>query len=299
VEAQAPAEAELSWVRADGAETCADARAMRGAVQRRLGRDPFGTEGAISVEGQAAREGDTWVARIRARGPEGERLGARTLRSDAADCVSLGEAAALAVALVIDPEAVARVARERPAAAPASPPPARLGSRAAQPPAWLDARALLQAGLLPGLAPGFVLGAEVPLLAWLGVTVDLRYWPEQQTEAMDERFAFGLTAASLGPCFEALPGSRVGLSLCGLGQLGSIHAVVYDLEPTAPGDRLWAAAAAKVQLYAVLDRWRLVLAGTATAPFTRHRFKASGRDETIFRQDTVAFGGELGVGLRF
>jgi hypothetical protein len=301
-QAAKPAEAELSWVRAGGAESCADARAMRAAVTRRLGRDPFGTTGAISVEAQATREGQAWIARIRALGPDGELLGARTLRSDAADCGSLGEAAALAVALVIDPDAVARVASAQPPPAalpPAAPPPAATGVPRDGPPAWLDARAALSSGLLPGAAPGFVLGAQLPIVQWLSTAFDLRFFPEQETSAEGARYAFGLSAAALGLCIEALQQPALGLSLCGLGQLGAIHAVVYDLQPTAPGDRLWAAASAKLQLHVPIGRVRLALAGLLTAPFTRHAFKASGRDDTIFRQPAIAFGGELGVGLRF
>jgi hypothetical protein len=303
-----PSEAELSWVRAPGAESCADARSVREQVDRRLGRHVFGTRGAIAFEAEVSRAGSRWFARITARGSSGELLGARALESEALRCDSLVEAAGLAIALVIDPNAGDRVAQPPPPEPPdhrparlATPPPLRSAARTrhVDAPAWVDVRALLSAGLLPGLAPGVALGAELPMHSRLSASTELRYWPEQATRALDSRFAFGLTALALGLCLETLRGRALGLALCAAGQLGAIHAVVFDLPPTEPGQRFWAAASAKAQLYLPLGPTRISIALLGAAPITRHHFRAIGQDETIFRQSAVVAAGELGLGMRF
>jgi hypothetical protein len=288
-------EADLSWVRSQGAESCPGPAALRENVSGRLGRDPFGPSAAITIEALVSRDGDEWSAVIHARSQRGELLGTRELESEAPSCESLGEAAALAIALMIDPEAAQRVARsgEKPV------PPARPLLPAPEPPSWLDGRALAAVGLLPGLALGGVLSADVGLNQTFDLTAALLYLPEQETRKLDARFAFGLTTLSLGGCAQALGRKRLGLQLCATGLLGSIHAVVYDLEPTAPGDRVWVAAAAEARLHATIGRARISLGALGTLPFTRHRFKAMGQNDTIFRQNVVAIGGLLGLGVGF
>jgi hypothetical protein len=75
--------------------------------------------------------------------------------------------------------------------------------------------------------------------------------------------------------------------------------VVFELEPTVPGDRLWGALSAAAELHArIASRFRISLAAQALAPLTRHRFTVRTRG-AVFRQTAVAPGAQLGVGVAF
>ena len=316
--AEAIGSAELSWVRASGAESCPTPSKMRAAVARRLGRDPFERDAEVSFEVVIEPRAPGWAARIVAQGTA-LGAGSRELTSEAAACESLADAVALAVALAIDPEAVERTART-PAPAPAlaapqvtaqappsesAPPPAE---PAPVPPAATSefprtvpyALGLASVGLLPGGALGLGLLGELGLVERLSALVALDYWPERETAGAGGHFAFGLTAASLGLCANLLRVPLAGFALCGGGMLGSVHAVVLDLEPTGPGDRLWAAFRGGARLWIPeASTLRAVLGLEAIVPFTRHRFTVRDEPGDVFRQSAVALHASLGAGLRF
>lgn len=289
---------------------------MRAAVARRLGRDPFQRDAAVSFEVVVEPRAPGWAARIVAQGTA-QGTGSRELTSEAAACESLADAVALAVALAIDPEAVERTARE-PAPTPALPVPVpapATQASAAPVPAAIPPNAardsefpntvpyalgLASVGLLPGGALGVGLLGELELMRRLSAIVAVDYWPEQETAGGGGHFAFGLTAASLGLCTNLVRLRLAGLALCGGGMLGSVHAVVLDLEPTGPGDRLWGAVRAGARLWipeaSVL---RAAFGLEAIVPFTRHRFTVRDEPGDVFRQRAVALHASLGVGLRF
>jgi hypothetical protein len=281
---------------------------MRRAIAQRLGRDPFGHEPGPLIEAVASREGEVWKARISARTSAGELVGSRELGSRAATCESLAAAAALAIALVIDPEAVERAEAMRTATKPVpTAPPAVAASRRDQPPparsplAWVDLRAIASTGLLPGFAPGVTLGADLELARWLALSAALAYWPEQKADGRPNgAVGVGLSAASLVACAEPVALPPFGTALCAGALLGSIHTVVYELIPTAPGDRLWSALSAGVRVYAPRETpVRVSLAFDALAPLTRHRFTVGGQPGTVFRQHALALSAQLGLGLHF
>ena len=62
----------------------------------------------LSIEGRAERVGTGLRAVLVLRDGSGAQLGVRELESDATDCTELRENAALAIALMIDPDAVLR-----------------------------------------------------------------------------------------------------------------------------------------------------------------------------------------------
>jgi hypothetical protein len=290
---------------------------MRSAVARRLGRDPFERDAEVSFEVVVEPRAPGWAARIVAQGT-GQGAGSRELTSEAAACESLADAVALALALAIDPEAVERTART-PAAAPAlaAPPvaPQPPASEADPPPAAASVPAaaasgfprtvpyalgLASVGLLPGGALGLGLLGELELVERLSVLVALDYWPERETAGAGGHFAFGLTAASLGLCANLVRVPLAGLALCGGGMLGSVHAVVLDLEPTGPGDRLWTAFRGGARLWIPeASTLRATLGLEAIVPFTRHRFTVRDEPGDVFRQSAVALHASLGAGLRF
>jgi hypothetical protein len=317
--AEATGNAELSWVRAGGAESCPAPSAVRAAVAARLGRDPFTRDAAVSFEVVVERRTSGWAARIVAQGTD-QGAGSRELASDAPSCDSLAEAVALAIALAIDPDAVERTAQSQTAAlALPAPEPATTVANSTAPAApvtadseesaahgstrisgGLDARGLVSVGLLPGAALGVGLAGEARFARRLAAVAGIDFWPERETAGAGGHFAFGLAAASLGMCADLLRLRLVGLGLCAGGMLGSVHAVVLDLPPTGPGDRLWAAIRAGARLF--VPGTSLVRASfglEAIVPFTRHRFTVRDAPSDVFRQAPVALHASLGVGLGF
>jgi hypothetical protein len=312
----------LVWIRGPGSETCLASDALAERVSLRLGWQAFSDAARRRIEGFVQREGDRWVARIYARDSDGKLIGSRDLTSDAVDCAGLDAAVTLAIALVIDTWAGAAL-RPPPASvdtAPA-PPPAPVAVSTAPPPApppcpvtkpcpalatrdatrprgesTITGRGVLAFGLLPVAAPGFAVAADLPAYRALHGTAGAVFLPEVRTRTGD--FGFGLTAASAGACAVPWQGSRAALSFCGDLLLGAIHAVVYDLVPTEPGDRFWAGLAATTKL-----RVRLVgplaaeLGAELVVPLARQPFLVVRETGTVFQESAVAAMGFVGAGV--
>jgi hypothetical protein len=138
--------------------------------------------------------------------------------------------------------------------------------------------------------------AEFPAARVFHATVGVFYLPEARTGG--DAFAFGLTAASLGGCAQAWGERRVSLSLCGEALLGAMHAVVFELTPANPGDRLWSAASLAGQV-----RWRpvgplvLELGAQGLVPFSRPQYRVRGQPGTVFQEAAAGGAAFVGVGL--
>jgi hypothetical protein len=303
------------WVRAENAEGCSSDAEMARAVTERLGRLAFSEKGARSIEGVVQHEGDVWEVRIYLRDARGSLQGSRTLRAQGPTCAPVEAAASLAIALAIDSEAASPVAAS--AAAPVPPVPPAVPRSVTPPPehkppalsaappprvaGWgaVTFRGLASAGLLPSLAPGLALAAELPVRGAMHAAGGMLYLPEQRTS--DAGFAFGMTAAWLGGCFLPVDLARTSLSLCAMAEGGAIHAVVLSLSPLSPGDRPWVAGSVEAVL-------RLRPAGPLLAeiggdfivPFTRDRFVLEPQPATtVFRQGPVAGTLFVGAGMLF
>jgi hypothetical protein len=121
----------------------------------------------------------------------------------------------------------------------------------------------------------------------------MAYFPEVPTS--DERYAFGLTAGSLGALYAWPVGGGFELSAVGELELGALHAVVFDTVPVNPGDRLWLAGALGPRLaVAGLGVLRLELGVNLVVPFVRPEFEVRGIAEPVFQSAPV--GGLLYVG---
>jgi hypothetical protein len=93
----------LAYVRADGAEQCADEKGLRLAIAVRLGYDPFVAYAPKTVHADIAREGARLRARVYLAGEDGRARGTRVLFAPQGDCDKLLAAVALAVSIAIDP----------------------------------------------------------------------------------------------------------------------------------------------------------------------------------------------------
>jgi hypothetical protein len=324
--ADRPRRTALSWVRDQRAESCISPEALERDVERRLGRDPFQEPADHRIEGIVRREEQRWVVRLYEHDAQGHRLGMRTIESHSTECRELDSAVALAVALIIDPDigrGSASAAFPEPSA-PASPgdatragptgderaslpaPVAPVGpamplatyqpTRPEPTPVALMVGASLAQDLLPGLAPVFSIATDVGFGSAIHGRLGALYAPERRRRETTMDFALGLTAASLGICYEtrAALGPVVCASLLG----GALHAVVYSPEPTRPGDRAWGAARIDAGLGVRAGRLVAELRGWALAPLVRWQFRVQGR-EVAFREPSVVPGLELALGWRF
>jgi hypothetical protein len=185
---------------------------------------------------------------------------------------------------------------ERPCPPAASFPAAEASPRAAT--ETVSLRAVAAFGLLPALAPGLALSAEIPLLRSFAATTGVLYLPEQRTS--NGEFAFGMTAVWLGACARPWETSRTSFSACATAQAGGMHSVVLGLEPAGPGERAWAGASlgAVVRLR-ILGPLEAEAGVDLVIPFTRYQYLVEQKPQPVFQQGAAAGVGFLGAGLSF
>jgi hypothetical protein len=307
----------LAWVRGENTEGCSDGSVVARRVSTRLGKNVFSEGAPTSIEGVIRREGERWEARLYIRGADGRLAGTRLLTSDGPDCEALDAAATLAVALAIDPQAALRAAPETRSDSPA-PPPSAIKNEApvarvapapaiapTAPPAPRTAhydrvaqgtlRGLVAVGLLPQTSLGVALSTDVDVARFVRISVGGLYLPEVP-DGVD--FAFGLTAGWVGGCFRPWARARVDLSVCGDVMLGTIHSVVFVLEPAHPGDRFWSGVALSAQAsLLVLGPIAFDIGGEVVAPLVRDRFMVQGRSDAVFQEQSLGLMAFVGVGV--
>lgn len=296
----------LAWVRGSGADACPDAPRIARDVSTRLGHDPFSPDADRSIEAVVARELGMLVIRIFVRGPAGQPAGDREISTAAPDCEALADAAALAIALVIDPAArMAPAATLPPPPEPTIPPPPvpspglRPRSRSWSEAPGVGARGLMARGALPGAALGAALAIDGPSPGRIAWSAGAMFLPE--TALASGEIGFGLTSGWLGACVDPARRDRLVLTACAHAHLGVVHAFVLDttaVEPGEPGDLLWAAGevALRVRL-AIAGSFSLETGAQGLVPLVRHRFTLGPRE--VFRQDPVIAAVFVGLGLRF
>jgi hypothetical protein len=79
------------------------------------------------------------------------------------------------------------------------------------------------------------------------------------------------------------------LAACGSLWGGALHAVVYRLTPTQPGDRAWAAAALSPRLRVALGpHVHVEVASHLFVPLIRQPFTVTGKSAPAFQEPSVA-----------
>lgn len=309
----------LSWVRAEGAEECPTARALATEVERRLGRAVFDPAAARSFEVQVTRVAGRYRSDVFVRDEAGRAVGHRTLENDEPGCQALFGATALAIALVIDPEAAGRqpaatAAFEAPPPAPpppvpspppvASPPPPRLVPPApprAATPVTLSLRGHVSGALVPTVSPGVALAFSARPSARWGFAASGWYVAPQTARQGEGDFSIGLTRGSLVVTFDVAASERIRLVLQAGPSLGAFHLAVRAPAPvTDPGD-FWFAAlelGANLQL-AISERVFLDLGGAGLAPLLRQEFSVRDDREPVWEQGLLAGTAYAGLGARF
>jgi len=161
----APKQARLVYDLQPGAEKCPDEEALRIAVAGRLGHSPFdsGAERAVRVSVKADSKG--LAGKVELLDSAGKLLGAREIASQNRDCRELGTAMVLAIALALDPLAVAspRPAEPPPPTPPSpppAPPPAPPPDSSTLPTMSASLGGLFSFGSTPALTGGLAVGAR-------------------------------------------------------------------------------------------------------------------------------------------
>jgi len=332
-QAPAPPTYALSWVRAEGAEECPSGRVVMAEIERRLGRRVFDVTADRAFEVELTRFGPTHRSDVFVRDAAGQAVGHRTLQSDEPGCTALVNATALAIALVIDPDAAARepapassaaafappapppqAAAPTPAAvpppvAPASPPSAApaLGGRSSladHPPAPSDLaelglRAELSAGLVPAASPGVELSFKVRPAARWGFLLSAAYSASQPARAGIGALDVSLTRAAGLVTYRAWSSDRFRLALGAGPALGALHVAVRQPAPvTDPGDFVLVALQADASLHVGVTRaLSIELGGSCFVPLWRRELLVRGQAEPVWQEPSVAGRGFFGVGM--
>ena len=231
--ADPPTTASLSWVELPGAESCGGATALAREVEKRLGRHALVSlsQADLSIEGRAERlDGSRWHVVIELRDARGSLLGTRELASEDAACGPLMESAALAVALMIDPDASVR-AEPVPSPAPpvvreASDVAAGLPARVPSP--WrMDSSigAVIGFGVLPAPAVGvqFDVSATAPRF-WALEAFGRAYESQRRFVQAAASVHFGSASGGLTLCpLHRQSAWRLDVDLCAGGELAAVE----------------------------------------------------------------------------
>ena len=328
----------LSWVRGEGAETCAPQETIAAGVTARLGEGALSQSAQRSIEALVTRAPTGFRATLYVRNPDGSLAGSREITSESEACASIETASVLAIALAIDPDAATRPPPSAPSlpaptaappprdaapfppdpkANPIAPPTAPIAPsspiiasqpmvRSAPTPLALatdtgGAGLSLRAGIGIGLLPTPALVLDLGGHVALGPRVEITgeaLWTPE-TRTADRITAFGLTAFSVGVCGTLSRARSHDFGVCGAVWGGSLHSVVYNIAPISPGDSAWAALSLTPRVRLRLPaHLHLDLGAHALVPLTRHVFQFE--DGTrIFQQTIVTVTPYAGVGVHF
>jgi hypothetical protein len=281
---------------------------MARTIERRLKRDVFvpATRADLTVEALIEPvQGSGYHVVITTSGPDGGVLGQRELSTEEPSCGAIAESAALAIALMIDPEAVLGPDN----AAPPPPEPAPVPTVAVAPPPpepWrgaLELSAGLYAGLLPDVVPGFSVRAlVVPPDGRLGFDLGGTYFSKQTVAVGGGGNAiFTLAVAEAGVCLPP-PRRSVALSGCAVAEVGRLGARGSGI----PNEKSWERWVVDLDARGTVsfrpaDRWVFSLTLAVIAPLVRDSFNVSltNPPRGVFQMSPVAGGGYFGVGYSF
>jgi hypothetical protein len=294
------------WSRGHGAEQCPEESEILRELRVRLGRDPFLDEAPWSIRVDITHSEAGWVARVTEQKGDAPRTSRDLLDGDPS-CAPIAEAAILVVALLIDPEAALR---SPPPAPPPPPQPPRVQRPGPPKPlprrvhGFTSARGVLSTGILPGFAPGLALSVDLGGERFGGTLGALLLPAKALNDPIRGTFAFRLTAAWFGGCWQAVRFGPGSLAVCGNAMGGVIHSFPVTPAPKAtlndPGDHPWMGLSVSPRLRAhLVDPLALEVGADLLTSVTRHEFTVTHSSpyvvSSLFTQPPVA--GLLFVGV--
>lgn len=327
-----PVEAErysLSWVRGDGTEGCPTRADLAREVTKRLGRVPFDENAPRSIEIQVVHGPRGFETLTRVLDANGHVVGRRELVSEEASCEPIFSATALAVALLIDPEAALSGEARAPSVQSAeitsvvAPPPEamrkevsppeleptrqapRSEPRSASParapnPAGVGVEAVIASGITPEFGPGVNLFANYRPGARFGLTASALYLESATASENGAVFDVGLTAFGLGGTFDIVPESALRWTAQAGPMVGALHVSVRSPTPIDPGDFAFVALTGGTRLQVPIGRWVFAsFQGSAVLNLVRRGLFVKGEETAVFREPLWGAFAGAGLGLSF
>ncbi len=310
-----PPHAAVSWQAPAG---CPGERAVVHQVEDFLGQPlAEATAHPVQIRGRVSRD-DAAGYRLMLQMESVQGMRGRTLQHD--DCTKLAEAAALLMAMAIDPE---RVKVAEPTEPPRDEAPAPAEPAMSQPPGpaapsasrqaprqqatetiqsvSLGLTGLVGAGVLPGTGLG--IGAELGATAWESVRLiaAAHYWPERSLQLIEPDGASArleMVSAGLRGCWISL--GRWEAGACVGPEVGRISGSGHGLDSEQQAGDRWSALLVDLRLGYAPARWvRLTLSGEAAAALERPRFTVDlpGGPAEVHRPEPWGLRGRVGVAL--
>ncbi len=314
----------LEYARSERAARCPDRDALKSAVSKRLGYDPFFPAARQTIVVEITDVDEGLRAQMHLIDERGIIVGSRELKDEIGQCDELVASLALAISIALDPSAALSAEAEdnsEPASAEpkvghddqasAAPPEARDEPRAPPPPPKKstrprsaapasdeDQRAIpitVQAGVFstlgvaPALAAGFriAVGARWSFFQLLGEFAD--QLPATHDAGPGGSVRAALNQGTLAPCVvhDAWAG-------CGLIQIGSLQSEGIGVSNPATKSLLYAALGARLEFTPrLIEDLHLVLAADASKSLTPVTLRL--RDQEAWKTPFVS--GALGIGL--
>ena len=317
----------LSFVRGAGAEGCPNRHDLEREVSERLGRAPFEPAAPRSIEILTERTPEGYRSVVSVIDRDGKLIGRRVLLDETATCAPIFSATALAVALLIDPEAalsrdshaneaVGRFEVDEPPApppvapaqivAPAQPPP-RLDLTVAPstpavtasdtPVAIVGAEALVTVGLVPEVTPGVGIVTDGLLGKFWGFWLSAQYVAKGEVSRGGATLDVSLTTFGAGVGVSPV-NTRSLRVVANAGLLvGPLHVAVREGQPLDSSDHFFSALDLGVRMQAgVIDGFFITVSASGVVPFVRHKLLINSLpvSEPIWQQP--AAGGAAGLG---
>jgi hypothetical protein len=312
----------LEYARSAGAAACPDRTALKAAVSKRLGYDPFFPAARQTIVVEIIDVESDLRAQMRLLDESGMIVGSRELREKAGQCDELVASLALAISIALDPnaalgEAPASTAKDD-SAGPAStepPPEPELDSVAQEHPPkpnrpreeqvtgsqqkrerlQIGVRASLFAdiGTAPALAFGWRLGFDLGRNGYRFAAEFSQQLPASKQLPEGGHARASLLSGTLAPCLASAT-----LAGCGLLSLGSLRARGEDIENPASHSTFYAAIGARLEYSPKLTgQLRLLTQIDALKPLTPVSMQVVG--EEVWHTPFLTFAAGIGLRLHF
>lgn len=299
----------ITWTGPGPELACLGEDGLLRAVNDYLGRDAFAAGSVEYVLGvRVERLPDRlWRAVLEFRDVSGRVLGARELKSSTDLCSDLNEPLVLAVALMVDSEPEPPPAPPPPEPAsepePSEPEAAPRREHATPLEVFAEASVALEAGLLPAVRPGLMLGAELRAASWLSARLSwVGFLPATEDIVGGASARFVLTAGVLELCPGFGDKAAFRLALCGGAVYGALGAKTKGLEGASHEWRPFLAAAFGPKAALPLGgRWFAFAGLTGVVPYRPDRFvyDVGGATEELFRCASFAMLANVGASVIF
>jgi hypothetical protein len=279
----------ISW---NAPAECPGLDAVKTEVRRVAGQVPPPAEPLWADVTIQRGTGAGWLLTLATRA--GTRTGERRLAGS--DCTELMHAAALVLALMINPEASFIAEPPPPPPPPRPPPPPPEPERHFA----IGVDVMIGSGALPGLAGGFGLRVAASAAALSG---ELRgsVWPSRSTASVDptKGGTFDLIDGSAAGCARAGHDQILSPGVCAGASVVRLHGRGYGVGYPADTSAWWTAAFAEANLRARLSSLNAVrLAAQIVVPLGRPSFALAGVGQ-VFEPATIWLRGTLGWELHF